>query len=150
LQGEANNSETGILDFVDHLVGSTSGTIAVRGKFPNKDFRLFPGLYVQLSVQLGPDHPVLALPRDLVLSDQQGDYVFVVGDDSRVKRHNIRTADLPGNLKEVLSGLSAGEKVVSIGYNKLSDGQAVKTLTDNTATSKNTEKAAASPTSGSR
>ena len=150
LQGEVNNSETGILDFVDHLVGSTSGTIAVRGKFPNKDFRLFPGLYVQLSVQLGPDRPVLALPRDLVLSDQQGDYVFVVGDDSRVKRHNIRTADLPGNLKEVLSGLSAGEKVVSIGYNKLSDGQAVKTLTDNTATSKNTEKAAASPTSGSR
>ena len=150
LQDEVNASETGILDFVDHLVGSTSGTIAVRGKFPNKDFRLFPGLYVQLSVQLGPDRSALALPRDLVLSDQQGDYVFVVGEDSRAKRHNIRTADLPGNLKEVLSGLSAGEKVVSIGYNKLSDGQAVKTLTDNTATSKNTEKAAASPTSGSR
>ena len=150
LQGEVNASETGILDFVDHLVGSTSGTIAVRGKLPNKDYRLFPGLYVQLSVQLGPDRAALVIPRNLALSDQQGDYVFVVGDDNRAKRRNIRTNDLPGNLKEVLSGLSAGEKVVSIGYNKLSDGQVIKTQTETTITPNNTEKAAPSPMPGSR
>jgi membrane fusion protein (multidrug efflux system) len=150
LQSEANASETGTLDFVDHLVGSTSGTIAVRGKFPNKDYRLFPGLYVQLSVQLGPDRAALVIPRNLALSDQQGDYVFVVGDDNRAKRRNIRTNDLPENLKEVLSGLSVGEKVVSIGYNKLSDGQVIKTHTETTITPKNTEKDAPSPMSGSR
>jgi RND family efflux transporter MFP subunit len=150
LQGEVNASETGILDFVDHLVGSTSGTIAVRGKLPNKDYRLFPGLYVQLSVQLGPDRAALVIPRNLALSDQQGDYVFVVGDDNRAKRRNIRTNDLPGNLKEVLSGLSAGEKVVSIGYNKLSDGQVIKTQAETTITPNNTEKAAPSPMPGSR
>lgn len=150
LQGEVNASETGTLDFVDHLVGSTSGTIAVRGKFPNKDYRLFPGLYVQLSVQLGPDRAALVIPRNLALSDQQGDYVFVVGDDNRAKRRNIRTNDLPENLKEVLSGLSAGEKVVSIGYNKLSDGQVIKTHTEPTITPNNTEKAAPSPMPGSR
>ena len=150
LQGEVNASETGILDFVDHLVGSTSGTIAVRGKLPNKDYRLFPGLYVQLSVQLGPDRAALVIPRNLALSDQQGDYVFVIGDDNRAKRRNIRTNDLPGNLKEVLSGLSVGEKVVSIGYNKLSDGQVIKTQTETTITPNNTEKAAPSPMPGSR
>ena len=109
-------------------MGGTSGTIALRGKFANESYRLFPGLYAQLSVQLGPDRPALTLPRDLVLSDQQGEYVFVVDADSRAKRHNIRTSNLPANLKEVLSGLSAGDQVVSVGYNKLSDGQAVKAL----------------------
>ena len=123
-------TEVGALDFVDHVVGGTSGTVALRGKFANQNYRLFPGLYAQLSVQLGPDRPALALPRDLVLSDQQGDYVFVVDADNRAKRRNIRTNNLPANLKEVLSGLSAGEQVVSAGYNKLSDGQAVKAVAD--------------------
>jgi membrane fusion protein (multidrug efflux system) len=101
-------------------------------------------------VQLGPDRAALVIPRNLALSDQQGDYVFVVGDDNRAKRRNIRTNDLPENLKEVLSGLSVGEKVVSIGYNKLSDGQVIKTHTEPTITPNNTEKAAPSPMPGSR
>ena len=133
LQSETPVTEIGVLDFVDHTVGGTSGTIALRGKFANQNYRLFPGLYAQMSVQLGPDRPALTLPRDLVLSDQQGEYVFVVGADSRAKRRNIRTNNLPANLKEVLSGLSAGEQVVSVGYNKLSDGQAVKAMADNTS-----------------
>ncbi len=133
LQSETPVTEIGVLDFVDHTVGGTSGTIALRGKFANQNYRLFPGLYAQMSVQLWPDRPALTLPRDLVLSDQQGEYVFVVGADSRAKRRNIRTNNLPANLKEVLSGLSAGEQVVSVGYNKLSDGQAVKAMADNTS-----------------
>jgi RND family efflux transporter MFP subunit len=133
LQSETPVTEIGVLDFVDHTVGGTSGTIALRGKFANQNYRLFPGLYAQMSVQLGPDRPALTLPRDLVLSDQQGEYVFIVDTDSRAKRRNIRTNNLPANLKEVLSGLSAGEQVVSVGYNKLSDGQAVKAMADNTS-----------------
>ncbi len=133
LQSETPVTEIGVLDFVDHTVGGTSGTIALRGKFANQNYRLFPGLYAQMSVQLGPDRPALTLPRDLVLSDQQGEYVFIVDADSRAKRRNIRTNNLPANLKEVLSGLSAGEQVVSVGYNKLSDGQAVKAMADNTS-----------------
>ena len=131
LQSETPVTEIGVLDFVDHTVGGTSGTIALRGKFANQNYRLFPGLYAQMSVQLGPDRPALTLPRDLVLSDQQGEYVFVVDADSRAKRRNIRTNNLPANLKEVLSGLSAREQVVSVGYNKLIDGQAVKAIADN-------------------
>ena len=133
LQSETPVTEIGVLDFVDHTVGGTSGTIALRGKFANQNYRLFPGLYAQMSVQLGPDRPALTLPRDLVLSDQQGEYVFIVDTDSRAKRRNIRTNNLPANLKEVLGGLSAGEQVVSVGYNKLSDGQAVKAMADNTS-----------------
>ena len=102
----------------------------MRGKFANQSYRFFPGLYAQLSVQLGPDRPALSVPRDLVMSDQQGDYVFVVDADNRAKRRNIRSNNLPSNLKEVLSGLSAGDRVVSVGYNKLSDGQAVNAVAD--------------------
>ena len=130
LQGENPLAEVGVLDFVDHVVGGTSGTVALRGKFANQSYRFFPGLYAQLSVQLGPDRPALSVPRDLVMSDQQGDYVFVVDADNRAKRRNIRSNNLPSNLKEVLSGLSAGDRVVSVGYNKLSDGQAVNAVAD--------------------
>jgi multidrug efflux pump subunit AcrA (membrane-fusion protein) len=64
----------------------------------------------------------------LIQSDQQGEYVFVVGTDGRAHRKNVTTVLLPGEDKEVTSGLASGERVVDKGSNRLTDGQPVQVV----------------------
>ena len=124
LQGESGDGEPGVLDFIDHQVNQTSGTVQVRGRFDNRDLHLVPGFYAKLT----SERDALLLPRELVLSDQQGEYVFVVGTDGLAHRKNVTTVLLPGEQKEVTSGLAAGERVVDKGANRLTDGQAVEVV----------------------
>jgi multidrug efflux system membrane fusion protein len=63
-----------------------------------------------------------------VQSDQQGDFVFVVGEDSHAHRRNVSTSPLKGEEKEILSGLNAGERVVVAGADKLTDGEPVQVV----------------------
>lgn len=128
LQGEVGPGEEGVLDFIDHQVNSTSGTVQLRGRFENKDYHLIPGFYAKLSIDAGPDRDALVLPSALIFSDQQGDYVFVVSDDKHAHRRGVATAPLPGEEKEVISGLKAGERVVVRGGNKLTDGEPVQLI----------------------
>ena len=128
LQGESGDGEPGVLDFIDHQVNQTSGTVQVRGRFDNRDLHLVPGFYAKLTIEKGSERDALLLPRELVLSDQQGEYVFVVGTDGLAHRKNVTTVLLPGEQKEVTSGLAAGERVVDKGANRLTDGQAVEVV----------------------
>ena len=125
LQGEPEPGESGVLDFIDHQVNPTSGTVQVRGRFDNPSYHLVPGFYAKLSIDVGPPREALVLPSAAIQSDQQGEYAFVIDEDHRAHRRNLSTAALPGEEKEILSGLKAGEQVIVKGANKLTDGQAV-------------------------
>ena len=126
LQGDAGAQETGVLDFIDHQLGQSSGTIAVRGRFDNKDARLIPGFYAKLSIDLGGKRDALVLPRSVIQSDQQGEFVYVVANDQLAHRRSIVTAALPGEDREITSGLKLGEQVVVEGQTRLSDGAKVQ------------------------
>lgn len=125
LQGEQQPGETGVLDFLDHQVGQSSGTIALRGRFRNRDLHLIPGLYARLEIELGTPRSALVVPQAVVQSDQQGDFVYVVGPDQHALRRKIITAALPAEEREVLNGLRFGERVVVAGYARISEGQAL-------------------------
>jgi RND family efflux transporter MFP subunit len=133
LQGDSGKGEQGVLDFIDHQVNPTTGTVQLRGRFANKDYHLLPGFYAKLTIEVGPDREALVLARSVIENDQQGDYVFVVGDDNHAHRRNVSSALLPGEDKEVLSGIKAGDRVVVEGANKLSDGEPVQIVSANQA-----------------
>jgi len=80
----------------------------------------------KLIIDLGAERRVLVLPRAVLQSDQQGEFVYVAGSDNIARRRKVTTAPLPGEDKEITSGLSAGEQVVVSGYAKLTDGQTVQ------------------------
>ena len=122
LQGDEPPGETGVLDFVDHQVNQTTGTISVRGLFANADRRLIPGFYAKLVIDVGPDRQALVLPRSVVQTDQEGDYVFTVDDGHRAHRRAVTIAPLPSETVEVLGGLAAGDPVVVEGGAKLFEG----------------------------
>ncbi len=128
LQGESEPSETGVLDFIDHQLNQTSGTVAVRGLFANQSRHLIPGFYARLSIEASAGRNALVLPKSAVQTDQQGDYVYTVGNDGSAHRTGIRTALLPHEEVEVTEGMKPGDKVVTEGYARLSDGHAIQIL----------------------
>ncbi len=126
LQGDSGPGEEGVLDFIDHQVNQTTGTLQVRGRFQNGTRHLIPGFYAKLAIDVGPERQAVVLPSAIVKADQQGEFVFLIGDDKHAHRRNIVTAQLPGEYKEIVSGLKPGDQVVTEGANMLSEGQTVQ------------------------
>lgn len=124
LQGETVRGEPGVLDFVDHQVAQGSGSVGIRARFPNADRRLLPGFYARLTLDFGAPRQALVVPDAAVLSDQQGEYLYVI-EEGVAHRRNVRTADMPGASREVLEGVRAQENVVSEGNQRLADGKPV-------------------------
>jgi membrane fusion protein, multidrug efflux system len=138
LQGEDQTPEHGELDFIDRQVLPGTGTLAVRGRFSNLDGRLLPGYYARLSIDLGQPREALLIPRAAILSDQQGNFVYVAEGDV-ARRRGVQTQAARGEFNEILSGLKAGELLIVSGTTKVADGRKVQT-----------QPAAAAPTSVAR
>ena len=68
---------------------------------------------------------MLAIPRAAVLSDQQGDYVYVVGADNKAERRPVKLGQSTPSVASVISGLKEGEMVVSEGLQRVRPGQPV-------------------------
>jgi RND family efflux transporter MFP subunit len=126
LQGESENGEPGVLDFIDHQLNQTSGTVALRGIFPNANHHLIPGFYAKLTIEASDGRDAVVIKKAVVQTDQEGEFVYVVGSDNVAHRRAVHTALLPQENVEVTDGLKAGEKIVVEGYSRISDGLTVQ------------------------
>jgi len=118
--------EDGTLEFLDNRVDPMTGTIRVRGTFPNPDELLLPGQYVTVILTIGAPAPRVVVPQAAVQSNQSGRFVLVVGDDDRVAIRQIGTGDRAGTDWVVESGLAAGERVIVEGVQKVGAGDRVQ------------------------
>jgi RND family efflux transporter MFP subunit len=114
----------GHLDFAALTVAPTTGTLQVRGIFPNPDLVL-PGLFVRLRVPSGPPKDSLLIPGEALSFDQQGEYVLVVGADGVVQRRPVTTGPQVGDRLVVQQGLTAGDQVVIAGAARAIPGRKV-------------------------
>jgi membrane fusion protein, multidrug efflux system len=128
--------QTGKLDFVDNTVAQGTDTFTVRGVIPNSTLHnatatngtvreLTDGEFVTVLLEGVQPIEVLAIPRAAVLSDQQGDYVFVVGPDNKAEQRRIQLGQSTPTMASVISGLSPGDKVIVEGLQRVRPGQPV-------------------------
>lgn len=122
MEGEAPRGE---LTFVDNAVDMTTGTIQLKATFPNADARLWPGQFVQISIQLNELTEVVCVPSQAVQNGQNGQFIFVVKADSTVEVRAVKTGITYKGNTAILSGLKAGETVVTDGQLRLAPGIAV-------------------------
>jgi RND family efflux transporter MFP subunit len=128
MPGGAVYPTEGYLDFIDNQVDPNTGTIAVRAIFENPNGFLLPGAYVTVLVKCKSGRPIPVVPQSAVQIDQKGRYVFVVDDENRVQERRIETGAAIDADWVVTSGLSAGERVIIQGVQKVTPGQIVKTV----------------------
>jgi membrane fusion protein (multidrug efflux system) len=128
--------QQGKLDFVNNTIAANTDTITLRGEIANPLLfdqnqtrstarELYDGEFV--SVQLEGVQPVeiLAVPRAAVLSDQQGDYVYVVGADNKAEQRRVQLGQSTSTIAAVISGLQEGEHVIVEGLQRVRPGQPV-------------------------
>jgi membrane fusion protein, multidrug efflux system len=122
----------GKISTINSEVDVATRNVRIRATFPNADGRLRPGMFVNVDVVSAEKHPVLVIPATAVLYAPYGDSVFVIeekkdeGKAQTIARQRfVRLGERRGDLVAVVSGLSAGETLVSSGAFKLRNGVAV-------------------------
>jgi len=115
----------GHIAFLDNEVSSSTGTVNVYADFANPDGQLLPGAYVE--VQTAPSTPVNAVmvPVAAVQTDQNGEFVLVLGPGNKVVQTSITLGDQIAQNFIVKSGLSAGQEVIVDGIQKVKNGEVV-------------------------
>jgi membrane fusion protein, multidrug efflux system len=128
--------QDGKLDYVSPTVATNTDTIMVRAVIPNPRFpnvppnspaprELFDGEFVTVMVEGVEPITVLAIPRAAVLSDQQGDYVYVVDAQNKAEQRRIQLGQSTPSTAVVSNGLKEGELVISEGLQRVRPGQTV-------------------------
>lgn len=125
IPGDEKRPARGELTFIDNAVNTTTGTIRLKGTFPNQDRRLWPGQFMDVVLTLTTEPNRVVVPTQAVQTGQQGQYVYVIKTDM--------TADLrivkPGRTFEkwavIEKGVTAGENIVTDGQLKLRPGTPV-------------------------
>jgi len=127
--------QTGKLDFVNNTIAPNTDTITLRGEIANPRLplaqtrgtarELYDGEFVSVLLEGVQPVEVLAVPRASVLSDQQGDYVYVVGADNKAEQRRVQLGQSTSTMASIISGLKDGEHVIVEGLQRVRPGQAV-------------------------
>ena len=126
-QEDETGKEVGTLTFVDNSVDPATGTIKLKGTFPNKDHKLWPGQFVRVTLRLTTQVNALVVPNQAVQTGQDGEFVFVVKEDRTVESRPVTTSVRIDQDMVVNKGLEFGETVVTEGQLRLSPGARVTT-----------------------
>ena len=126
--------QIGKLDFVDIGVAKDTDTIVLRATIPNPVIRkvgpdqlheLTDDEFVIVSLEAVEPLKVLAVPRTALLSDQQGDYVYVVNAQNIAEQRRVKLGQSTAEIAAVTEGLKEGDKVVAEGIQRVRPGLAV-------------------------
>ena len=128
---------TGLIMAIDSVVDQATRNVQVEATLDNPDGRLRPGMFVQAQVRLGETASILTLPASAISYAPYGDSVFVVSEMAGpggaaykgVRQQFVKLGAARGDQVAVVSGLEAGDEVVTSGAFKLRNGAAI--LVDN-------------------
>nr|WP_276540202.1 efflux RND transporter periplasmic adaptor subunit [Bradyrhizobium elkanii] len=125
LQTETGYPHKGKLDYISPTLNQSTGTLAVRGVFPNPDRTLLPGFYVRVRVPFEKQDDALLVPNVAIGSDQAGRYVLVVNAENVVEQRKVTTGPLDEGLRVIESGLKPDDRIVTAGLLRAIPGQKV-------------------------
>ena len=114
----------GLLDYSDLGVDPQTGTLLLRGVFPNSKFELVPGLFVRLRAPL-KEREALLVPEDAVGVAQVGNYVLVVNDKNVVEQRPVTAGQVTQAMRVIEKGLDGSERVIVNGVQRARPGAPV-------------------------
>lgn len=117
----------GEVAFIDTRVDPVTRTVIVRALLPNEEERLRPGMFLTVSL-LKQDAQALTIPEEAVVPEGSRQYVFVVGEGGLAQLREIQTGRRRPGEVEIVSGLSAGELVITEGTQSARDGHVVRII----------------------
>jgi multidrug efflux system membrane fusion protein len=113
---------TGKLTLVNNQVDTNTGTVQLKGTFPNAAHALWPGQYVNVRLVLGQRKGALTVPAAAVQRSQSGTYAYVVDAGDIARSQPITVTQIQDGVAVIEQGLTAGQRVVVDGQYKLKPG----------------------------
>jgi RND family efflux transporter MFP subunit len=116
----------GTINFVDNQVNPKTGTIRLRGVFPNKGEPLLPGYFGRVRLHIGRPHKALLVNERAIDTDQGQKVLYVVNEKNEVVMRPVQLGGLHNGLREITDGLKPGDQVIVTGLQQVRPGAVVE------------------------
>jgi len=117
--------DSGKLTGIDNQVDPTTGTLKLKAEFPNANFQLWPGQFVNVRLKVETIAKAVVVPSSAVQRGPAGTFSYVIGDGDIVTAKPVVVTQQNETDAVIASGLSASDRVVTTGFANLSDGAKV-------------------------
>ena len=125
-QDDATRGSAGRLSVIDNTVDTATGTIHLKATFDNRDGVLWPGQFVTSVLTLDTIQGATVVPAEAVQAGQQGQFIYVVGPDSKVAIRVVTPGRAFGRKMVIEKGIAPGDTVVTDGQLRLFPGAQVQ------------------------
>ncbi len=144
LANEDGYPHEGVVDYVDNVLDSSTGTLTVRGLFDNSDRRLYPGLYARIRVPFEESPDAVMIQESGIATGLEGRYVLTLNDKNIVTRTPVTLGErADSGFVQVTKGLSIGDRYIVNGLQFARPGMPVRVKTDALPVSNPTDPVAA-------
>lgn len=126
IPGNKEQSFEGSVKFIDNAVDASTGTIQMKAVLENRQEKLTPGQFLNVTMRLDTLTDAVVVPTEAVQQGADGNFLFVVKEDETVEPRKIQIAATSGNLAAIAKGVAAGETVVTDGQLRLAPGAMVQ------------------------
>ena len=117
--------DRGVLQVVDNQVDQATGTVKMKAEFPNPELQLWPGQFINVRLLVETLSQVVVVPTAAVQRGPNGAFVYAVKGDDSVGVRTVTVTQQDDAQSVVASGLQAGERIVTSGFVRLTDGAKV-------------------------
>jgi multidrug efflux system membrane fusion protein len=125
-RGDQTQLGEGQLELVDNVIDQTTGSVRLKATFPNPNYALWPGQYVNIRLLLKTLPQVVTAPSTAVQRGPNGMYVYVVKPDSTVAMQSVDVQQMADGTSVVDKGLDAGTRIVTSGQYRLQPGSPIQ------------------------
>jgi multidrug efflux system membrane fusion protein len=116
----------GMVSAIDNQIDQTTGTVRLKAVFDNDNVKLWPGQFVNIRLTVDVISRATVVPSTAVQRGPNGAFVYVVNGDETVSLRTVSLGRQNESQAVVTSGLDVGEKVVTSGFTRLSDGAGIR------------------------
>jgi len=109
----------GILSFMDNEVDTTTGTVLLKARFPNRDGALWPGEFVEVTLILDIQNDAVVIPAQAVMTGQQGTYIFVITAEGTAQQRPVTVTRTVDSVAVLADQIPVGTLVVTDGQLRL-------------------------------
>jgi RND family efflux transporter MFP subunit len=126
LANEEEYTHAGTVNFIDNQVSATTGTIRMRGVFPNNDGRFRAGLFARIRLPLGSLYRAVLIPDEALMSDQGRKYVYILNAKNEIAYRRVKPGQSIQELRVIKEGMVEGERVLVSGMQRVRPGEQVQ------------------------
>lgn len=124
----------GSLLSLDNQIDATTGTIKLKARFTNEDEALFPNQFVNARMLIDTQHNAVVIPASALQMGNEGNFVWVLNSENKVSKHLVTTGIQDSRKVVINAGIAAGQRVVTDGIDRLTEGAKVEVVEAHSAT----------------